>query len=315
MKPLAAPNGFSRVHARDLGCAVIIALSACTSTANTDAPVATQLFASGFENPVTLSDSKFHGNADQYLRGGDVPGHSWDKSLFQSPASSTAWILSVVGESTPMPGASYGAADLQTIMGRDGRPSRALALEILAPSPATRVQQLLLHYAHMKTEAVFYQRMWIKFDAATLKRARTIGSRDFYQMFWEVKAEPDYRIRLELRLDPDDRLVWYAQADALVDDTPIWSGRLGRPVVMAGLDQAQGWHKVEIWMDRPAGRFKVGIDGQILIDRQGSMVGRSQNRINLLHLCMVYSDVAPIAQTWFDDLEIWTSPPADAWSP
>ena len=76
--------------------------------------------------------------------------------------------------------------------------------------------------------------------------------------------------------------------------------------------QRAGWHQVEIWLDRPEGRFSVAIDGQKLVDRHGDMMGGSGNRIDQLRMMMVHSASAPLAEVLFDDLELWDSPPADA---
>lgn len=275
---------------------------------------ARRLFVSHFEQGVSVSTNTEHGNIDQYLQGGDVEGYSWDEPLFGLPSAYSGWILSVVGDDTPQPGRLYADNALQVITGRHGNLTRALSLNNRAQSPRTAVQQITMQYANMAQETALYQRMWIKFDARTLARARKIGDRDFYQMFWEMKAEPDYRIRLEIRLLPDGRLYWYSQGDRLVDDAPLWSGRLeSLPVVIAPTTSRKGWYQVEVWMNRPAGRFKAMINGQPLVDYRGNLFGRSLNITNMLKTMMVYSDIAPLAQTFFDDLEIWTSPPPDAW--
>jgi hypothetical protein len=100
----------------------------------------------------------------------------------------------------------------------------------------------------------------------------------------------------------------------LSNATPIWQASLKSvPVVMAADSSPNGWHKVEVWMNRPGGEFKVHIDGQQLIDYRGKLMGNSGARVDQLKLAMVYSTVAPVTKALFDDLEIWSSPPADAW--
>jgi hypothetical protein len=286
------------------------------SGASTSAPISTagRLFASGFESGVSVTSTSVYTNSDQYLRGGDIPSNDWSTSLFGTGSLHNAWILSVVGENTPLPASAYAENTIKTVTGRDGQPTRALSLNSKMRSPNTTVQQITMQYVNMPVEPVYYQRMWVKFDDQTLARASRVGSNDFYQIFWEMKAEPDYRMRLELRLGSNGQLFWHAQGDVLYNANPLWGADLKtRPVVIAPASSAQGWHRVEVWMNRPGGRFKAAIDGATLIDYSGPLMGASGNRTNHLKTMMVYSDVAPIAETFFDDVEFWSQPPSNAW--
>lgn len=279
-------------------------------------PVSTaaRQFASGFEAGVSLPAATNYGNSDQQPQGGDVPGYSFPLNLWSTPQQWRSWILSVVGSSTPLRASEYATAQIQTVTGRDGNPTRAMALVSKAKSPSTDVQQITLQNYGMGVEPVMYQRMWVKFGQDTLDRAKSIGSRDFYQIFWEVKAEPDYRLRLQLRYSSDGKLYWHTQGDVLSNANPIWESDLRSvPVVMAPDSSASGWHKVEVWMNRPGGKFKVTIDGSQLIDYSGKLMGNSGNRVDQLKLMMLYSTVSPLTKTLFDDLEIWSSVPSDAW--
>ncbi len=269
-------------------------------------------FASGFESGVTLAPSTAYGNTDQYPKGGDITGYAFPLNLWSTPTQWRTWLLSVVGTSTPLPASSYATGQIMSVTGRNGNPTRALALISKAKSPSTGVQQVTLQQYRPGVEPVMYQRMWVKFDQGTFDRARAVGQ-NFWQIFWEVKAEPDYRLRLQLRYD-GSKLYWHTQGDVLTNATPIWQSSLKSvPIVMAPDSSASGWHKVEIWMNRPGGKFKVHIDGQQLIDYSGKLMGASGARVDQLKLAMVYSTVSPVTKTLFDDLEIWSSVPADAW--
>jgi hypothetical protein len=200
------------------------------------------------------------------------------------------------------------------VTGRDGAPTRVLSLNSKVKSPDPGVQQLAFQNAYMGVEPVMYQRMWIKFDAATLTRAKRIGARDFWLMFWETKAEPDYRIRTQLQYSEAGGLYWQVQGDLLTNANAVWSSTLETvPVVIAEENSALGWHKVEIWMDRPNGRFKAAIDGRVLVDRSGTLEGASRSIVDQLKLAMVYG-AGYVGEILFDDLEIWSSPPVDAWT-
>jgi hypothetical protein len=269
-------------------------------------------FATGFESGVSLPPSTAYGNTDQYPQGGDIPGYSFPLNLWSTPQQWRTWLLSVVGPSTPLQASSYATGQIMSVTGRNGSPTRALALVSKAKSPSTGVQQVTLQQYRPGVEPVMYQRMWVKFDQNTLDRARAVGQ-NFWQIFWEVKAEPDYRLRLQLRYD-GGQLYWHTQGDVLTNATPIWQASLKSvPIVMASDSSASGWHKVEVWMNRPGGKFKVHIDGQQLIDYSGKLMGASGARVDQLKLAMVYSTVSPVTKTLFDDLEIWSSVPADAW--
>jgi hypothetical protein len=279
------------------------------------ASTAARQFATGFEAGVSLGAATSRGNSDQYPTGGDVAGYRFPLNLWSTPPQWQSWLLSVVGPSTPLVASEYATGEIRTVTGRGGNPTRALALVSKARSPSTTVQQVTLQNYRPGVEPVMYQRMWVKFDENTLDRARAVGARDFYQIFWEVKAEPDYRLRLQLRYGTDGEVYWHTQGDVLTNANPLWEASLTSvPVVSAPDASASGWHKVEIWMDRPRGQFKVTIDGAQLIDRRGNLMGASGNRVDQLKLAMLYSTVSPLTKTFFDDLEIWSSPPSDAWT-
>jgi hypothetical protein len=263
---------------------------------------------------VSLAPSTASGNTDQYPQGGDVAGYSFPLNLWSSQTQWRSWLLSVVGASTPMPASYYATGEIATVTGRNGNSTRALSLVSRAKSPSTSVQQVTLQNYRPGVEPVVYQRMWVKFDQNTLDRARAVGSRDFYQIFWEVKAEPDYRLRLQLRFGSDGQLYWHTQGDVLSNATALWESSLKTvPVVMGADSSAAGWHKVEVWMNRPGGKFKVFIDGAQLIDYSGNLMGNSGARVDQFKMAMVYSTVSPVTKTLFDDLEFWSAVPSDAW--
>jgi hypothetical protein len=271
-------------------------------------------FITGFEDGVDLPQSTAHGNSDQYITGGDVPGYAFPLDLWDTPPATQSWVLSVVGPSTPEPASSYAGGELRTVTGHDGDPTRVLELANRALSPSTDVQQVTLQNYGLGAEPVLFQRMRVKFAENTLARAQAVGETDFWQIFWEVKAEPDYRLRLQLRYDEDDGLYWHTQGDALINADAIWEADLRSvPVVMAPDSSADGWHEVAIWMNRPGGQFKVAIDGVVLIDRNAALMGDSGAVVDQLKLAMLYSTVSPLTKTMWDDLEIWSVVPDGAW--
>lgn len=278
--------------------------------------VATKKFASGFESGVALTEPTGLRDGDRYLVGADTSGFAFPVDLWGAPIHWRSWVLSTVGEMTDAPVTDFLTASLKPVAGRNGGWTSALSLHSKVQSGGGGSQSLFVQNAGMEMEPVVYQRMWVKFDESMLERAQAVGSAAFYQVFWEAVARPDYRIRLTVRYDDTVGLYWQAIADLRDDGPPAWVADLTTArVVIAPPSVADGWHKVEVWMDRANGRFKAAIDGKSLVDRTGGLIGESGNRIDTLRMMMVHSLVAPLAEVLFDDLEVWDSPPADAWAP
>ena len=274
--------------------------------------VGSLLFATGFEEGVSIAGQTSN-NGPQTLSGSDRPGYSFPLQLWSPASGWRSWIDADVGENTPMPVAEYATSSIKQVAGRNG-PTRALSLHSKAQSPRTAAQQVAVRSTSLGEEPVVFQRMWVKFDAGTLERARAVGSQRFYQTFWEVKASSDFWLRLKLHYDDAKGLYWIAKANGVQADTRYWEARTDDvPVVLAAASEPAGWHKVEIWLDRVGGRFKVAIDGRTLVDRGGLLVGRDGRRIDDYRMMTVSSTVAPLAEVLFDDLEFWNLPPEDAW--
>ena len=275
-----------------------------------------RLFATGFEAGVSFTND-FVDSRYQHLSGGDA-GYQFPITLGNAIAGWPSRINAEVGGAPSLAPAHYASASLPTVAGRDGRPTRAIALHNKAKSRAIDAQQISLENAELASEPVAYQRMWVKFDAATLARARAVGPDSFYQTFWEARGRGDFWLRLKLHLDASGKLVWVAKGNGMAADgsnaqgEPSWITRLDTvPVTLADEADAAGWHQVEIWLDAIGGRFKVSIDGQPLVDR-GDVHAENGERIDTWRMMMVGSTVAPLARMLFDDLEFWSAPPAGA---
>ena len=182
-------------------------------------------FITRFEDGVELPPSTAYGNSDQYLTGGDVAGYAFPLDLWDTPAATQSWVLSVVGPSTPEPASTYAGGELRTVTGHDGNPTRVLELANRALRPSTGVQQVTLQNYGLGPSRPLPAHA-VKFADNTLARAQAVGATDFWQIFWEVKAEPDYRLRLQLRYDEDDGLYWHTQGDALINADAIWEADL-----------------------------------------------------------------------------------------
>ena len=272
----------------------------------------TRRFASGFGSGVTLTTPTGYRNGDRYLVGGDSIGDAFPSDLWSAGAGWKSWVLSSVGEVTPAPVTDFLTASAKEVAGRNGGFTTALSLHSVVRSGGGGNQYIAVQDKGMAAEAVMYQRMWVKFDQTVASRASSTGAADFQQTFWEASA-PDYRMQLKLRYD-GARLYWHATADRMDGGGPAWQAELKTaPIVLAAADSAAGWHRIELLMDRPNGRFKVAVDGQVLVDHRHGLPGDSKSRIQLLRTMMFNGGKSQLGEMLFDDLEIWDAPPVDAW--
>ena len=277
-----------------------------------------RLFATGFEDGVSLSRDLVGGGRYQQLSGGDTTGYQFPITLGTALSGWPSRINAEVGGVPSLVPEHFATASLGSVTGRDGLPTRAMVLHSKAKSHAIDAQEISLENAGLASDPVAYQRMWVKFDADTLARARQHGADRFYQTFWEVRSNGDFWLRLKLQMGAYGSLIWVAKANGIEADRsgnggePSWITRLDdAPVTLADEASAAGWHKVEIWLDAVSGRFKVSIDDRLLVDR-GDVRPVDGGRIDTWRMMMVGSTVAPIARVLFDDLEFWSAPPADA---
>lgn len=286
------------------------------------------LDANGWQD-VTLSPTPSgNSNQDRYLRGGD-----FDTPLWSTNSAFQWWMLAIVGNSNPSAWTNYAEQTFKTVALPNGESGTALSLTIKADAPQTSSEQIrLTDYQEAgvagsggRTEPVFYQRMWIKFDTNILERAQRVGPSDFYQILWEPKCEPDFRLRIQLQYNGTD-LYWVAHDDVLTNADAIHAGSNATvPVTLAPLESPLGWHKIEVFIDRPNGIWRAAVNGSDIINLnfgEGTdLYGASGNIMNFPMFLQLYSDVSiPFSsdgpmEMLCANLELWDKPPADAWLP
>ncbi len=273
------------------------------------------LFASGFERGVVLTAPTGDRLENSQLVGSDVAGFSFPVDFWAAPSHTRSWVHTRVVDGRAAPTPEFLSASLKPAVSRSHASTIVLSLQAKAVSEGARTQEIAVQNAGMGSETVVFQRTWVKFDVGTLARARALGRADFVHSIWEATAQPDFRIRVGIGYDDDEaRLVWRVQADAM-DGNPVWSGDRETALVhLAPQGSAEGWHRVEIWLNRPDGRFKVAVDGQVLSDRKGPLAGPRGPRIDRFSMMMLGSPAAMLGEVLFDDIELWESPPADAWA-
>jgi hypothetical protein len=275
---------------------------------------------------VTIAPTPTTGNnTDRYLRGGDFNTPIWATS-----GTTSWWELFISGNSNPATVTTYGETTFPTVTVRGGETQKVLSCSIKADAPGTTVEQIrITEYqgqglaSTTKREPVFYQMMYVKFDERTLTRARRVGGSNFYQIFWEAKCEPDFRLRGQLQYDSTlDKLYWVSHTDVLSNANRIHNGEnKSVNVVLSSTDSATGWHKIEVWCNRPQQTFRMAVDGSDIINLTSSnLYGTSGNILNFPMFTQLYATTSmsgpasekPI-QMWVDDFELWTKPPATAW--
>jgi hypothetical protein len=272
----------------------------------------------------TITATSGNNNQDRYIRGG-----AFNNPLFSRNSIYQWWELAITGNSLPNPSAFYAETTFKNVMGRGGSLLRVMSHSIKADSPGTGVEQLrLTEYqtqglaGSTRSEPIFYQRMWVKFDERTLARAQRVGSTNFYHIFWECKCEPDYRLRIQLQYN-GSKLIWVSHTDILTNANHIYSGSNSTVnVVLATQSNAAGWHRIEVYMNRPAGIFRTAVDGQDILNVAGmNLMGASNNIANFPMFTQNYCapainssfvNDAP-AEVLFSGLKFWDKPPVDAW--
>jgi hypothetical protein len=275
---------------------------------------------------VTIAPTPTTGNnTDRYLRGGD-----FNTPIWASGGTTSWWELFISGNSNPATVTTYGETTFPTVTVRSGETQKVLSCAIKADAPGTTVEQIrITEYqgqglaSTTKREPVFYQMMYVKFDERTLTRARRVGGSNFYQIFWEAKCEPDFRLRGQLQYDSTlDKLYWVSHTDVLANANRIHNGEnKSVNVILAPTNSANGWHKIEVWCNRPQQTFRMAVDGSDIINLTASnLYGTSGNILNFPMFTQLYATTSmsgpasekPI-QMWVDDFELWTKPPATAW--
>ena len=207
----------------------------------------------------------------------------------------------VIGGGLPLEHANYMTADTVTVTGADGSPKQSFQSNLVADSPGTSVEQasFITRFGVVGPntvdlgyqDPVFYQCSYYKFDEKLLDCMRAAGNFSWH-IFWEMKAEPDYRMRVQLVYDANlDQIYWVAHDDILTNSVRIHDAQdRTTPVVLAPKDSPLGWHKVEVFVDRYAGIWQVAIDGNILMNLSGAnLFGASGNHMNIMFWSQNYS--------------------------
>jgi hypothetical protein len=232
----------------------------------------------------TLTSSGSNSSEYRLLRGGD-----FDTGLF-SDDSQLQWVQwAIIGDSNPLDISNYMETSVKSVTSRANVSTSALSLNIKVDAPQTIFEQLRVSDSQLaglagidgRVEPIFYQRIYVKFDVNELARAVRVGTAAFFHRFWEMNCSPDYRMAVQLQYN-GSKLFWSAYTDNNAGGGRLYSGNNTTvDVVLSSHATATGWHKFEAHVDRPAGIFRVAVDGQnILSVTGGNLFGVTGNIIN-----------------------------------
>jgi len=283
-------------------------------------------FRSGFERGVELRYDEPTRARDQLSGRDATTGFDWSTDL---PAP-TANFFYLVRHPRP---SDFVRTELRDTEGHDGKPTRALRMEVRAQDPTVRAAGILnrSEFSLFKPDyRQAYTRYWMKLQDNYLEVCPR-DHRTSWRMFFELK-EPDsgaprrhatenrqtgtnnYRISCYVRRKPSGELYWHVRGEApqpfrqvdwdlFNDEVPVPLGK---------------WFKVEVFFRHADdGLFWLAIDGRQVALRHG----RTQHPDRplpigfwspfKLYLSPEWLASGPNHQ-WIDDVEFWPDFPGDA---
>jgi hypothetical protein len=264
---------------------------------NNNTPSAKLLFSSGFEGGVYIDPNLVLYSEDYaFIRGKDnKTGFSWPIDILGSSESALHHIDDNNFQALE--------AEIQTVIGHNGRPTKALYnIEHYAvPNGATQYPYEILNITEGKKD--LYVRYWMKIDTESLTQ------KDKWRALFEYKTK-DYAVGTGFRLisyiytDKQGRAYWHWQGDANPKQS-IWEiDNYDIPV------PGNKWFLTEYywhWSEGGDGRALWRINGEVVGDHYGPTT-RNSKPIDFIILTQIYGDGNPKYQ-WIDDIEIWDGLP------
>lgn len=280
-------------------------------------------FKSGFESGVVLDPPKNEGGEWSQLLHGDDMGYLWENVLSRgAPKNRFTYLVSSKQDL-----GQFANTRIETVTGRDGKPTLALMSELIRQDPTLFAKNTRNQYGFYPKEidTQAYMRYWIKLQpdlGTTVLPPGKLGSRQI--MEWKETGpegeRADFRWNINIRRRPEtDDLFWWTQAQFgdLSDSPPAWSCQSNDVSVPIG-----EWFLFEVFwkLDQVNGRVWAAVNGKTIVDFRG----RTQNNsgIWVWWPFKVYTggqieripdnpDYRSIYQ-WVDDVEIWSDIPAFA---
>jgi hypothetical protein len=268
------------------------------------------LFASGFEQPVTVEPKIENGNWRFPIRGAD-DGFGWQSDL---PGGTPHAFFPIVPGWKPVD--PYVATRLETVPGpHGGAPTRALYQEVTQNAEFHRKQrvrnQFPTHWRRNRGSVAY----WIRLQS-NLAQLMPRDGEHYWRQLMEFRGSwshrTDYRIWIGLVRGPRGPLLHWRTTGEL---RPRKGGRIidfthnaRRPRVPLG-----SWFRFKVrWvLDRVHGRLKATVNGIPIVDHRGRT--RVSDRLNTEQIFKVYMGANSLARgpafQWIDDVELRSWPP------
>jgi hypothetical protein len=268
------------------------------------------LFASGFEQPVTIRPRIKNGSWRFPIRRADE-GFRWQSEL---PGGGPHAFFPIVPGWKPVD--RYVATRLERIRGpRGGAPTRALYQEVTRNGKFHRKQRVRNQFpTHWRRDrgSVAY---WIRLQS-NLAQLMPRDGEHYWRHLMEFRGSwghrTDYRIWIGLVRGPRGHLLHWRTTGELrprkggriID----WTHNARRPRVPRGR-----WFRFKVrWvLDRAHGRLKATVDGVPIVDYRGRT--RLSDRLDTEQIFKVYTGANSLAHgpafQWIDDVELRSWPP------
>ncbi len=253
------------------------------------------LFSSGFEQGVFIDQTIITNSEDyRFIRGEDKEsGFSWPIDILGASDSSLHYVDSDNFKAVK--------SDIQTVIGHDGKPTKALFSIQNYNTSYTQNPYEILNIKDGKSD--LYIRYWIKLDSQSLQKP------DMWRTFFEYKTKDyangdGFRLISFIYTDADGIPYWHWQGDA-TPQNPIWE--IDNKKVAVPMDK---WFLTEFywhWSDGDNGRALWQINGKVVGDHRGATT-RNAKPIDFIMLTQIYGNANPKYQ-WVDDIEIWDGLP------
>jgi hypothetical protein len=272
------------------------------------------LFSSGFEGltAVTPPFGFWGTGAWQSIAGADTTtGFTWSSNMIWGGGQKFQLLLYTPVDATTID--NYFVNRIETVTGHAGNQTRALYSEIKqsggggTPAPP----QDTFMFVPASEQGDMYISFWMKLQANLVQNMTPQNWRSLF----EWKTNGDYRISVYAaswdngcnglkRMGP---VYWQIRGDNEANGglpyQEFW--RVENCAIAVPVDQ---WFKLEVFWHRSSGadgRAWVAVNGQVIADHRGSLMGVRNAPINRIMPGLLYSQTPLPIYQWIDDLEIW----------
>ena len=280
------------------------------------------LFKSGFEQGVTIERAEVTGGEWWSKISGSDLGYDWAGGL---PQNATSRFQYLVGGRKALK--NNVETNIQTVVGHDGNPTRALFMKVVADDPDYVAITRSQFNFRMKPEMTQgYCSYWLKFQP-DLETLMPNDGKHQWKNFMEWREtgtgrKHDYRIELLVNRDdyfhPSGKTDLFWTLRAQQKDNPIkrdgleWDYKNEKIPVIIGK-----WFKLEVFWklsEGNDGRILVKVDGQELFDHHGPT--RKDSELRQLNIFKLYTGKNSLsrapAKQWIDDFELWSGIPGSS---